>query len=96
MAQASFNAEEVSISVNKISMLIADIDTRNKKFIELINRSNQKMNNGLLPLVTLESRISEEQRNIDQILKDIDQIGIDLRQYGAHMDDLNDDSAFRG
>ena len=94
-AVMSLNSEVVGAAINKISVLTADIDARNKKFIELLTEKNEATQNKFQLLVTLQARVVEEAENFGKLLEAQEEIKASLRRYEELAEEANDDSAFR-
>lgn len=96
MAQVmSIDSEAVGSAINQISVCIADIDTRNKKFIALLQEKNEKTQGKFALLKTLEARVAEEADNFTQLIATAESIKDSLRRYEGMAEEANDDSDFR-
>lgn len=91
----SLNLDVVNTAINQISILTSDIQTRNKKFIELLNSKNEATGGKFALLKTLEERIIAEAQNFDKVLDAQEEIKQSLSRYAELAEEANDDSAFR-
>ena len=91
----SINTDVVNTAINSLSVLTADIQTRNKKFIELLNTKNEATQGKFQLLKTLEGKIIEESQNFDKVLEAQEEIRQSLIRYTELAEQANDDSAFR-
>lgn len=93
--QMSINSEAVASAVNQIDVAIADIETRNKKFLELLEEKNDQTK-GKFPLVkALMPRIEEEANNINKAIEATEAIKESLRKYENLAEDATDTSWMR-
>ena len=90
----SLNTDVVGTAVNQISVLTADIQTRNKKFVELLNSKNESTQGKFALLKQLQVRVQEEAANFDKILEAQEEIKAALQRYTELAEEVNDDSAF--
>lgn len=91
----SINTDVVNTAINQISVLTADIQTRNKKFIELLNAKNEVTGGKFALLKTLEDKIVQEAQAFDKVLEAQEEIKASLSRYAELAEEANDDSAFR-
>lgn len=91
----SLNTDVVGTAVNQISVLTADIQTRNKKFVELLNSKNEATQGKFALLKQLGVRVREEAANFDKILEAQEEIKAALQRYTELAEEADDDSAFR-
>lgn len=91
----SLNTDVVGTAVNQISVLTADIQTRNKKFVELLNSKNEATQGKFALLKQLGVRVREEAANFDKILEAQEEIKAALQRYTELAEEAADDSAFR-
>lgn len=96
MAQVmSIDSEAVGAAVNQISVAIADIDTRNKKFLALMQEKNEATQGKFSLLKSLEDRIQEEAENFKTLIQATEDIKDSLRRYAEMAEAADDDSDFR-
>lgn len=81
MAQLSINTDAVGSAVNRISTLVTDIDTRTKKFVELVNEKNTQTGQKWTLLVKLEDKLATEVQNVQHIEEAMDEIKSSLSKY---------------
>ncbi len=93
--QMSIDSQAVAAAVNQIDLLIADIDTRNKKFITLLTEKNQVTKGKFQLLKTLQERVEQEANNIKGAIDATETIKEAIRKYEDMASDVNDDTAFR-
>lgn len=91
----SLNTDVVGTAVNQISVLTADIQTRNKKFVELLNSKNEATQGKFALLKQLGVRVREEAANFDKILEAQEEIKAALQRYTELAEEADDASAFR-
>lgn len=91
----SLNLDVVMSAINQISVMTADIQTRNKKFIELLNSKNEATQGKFQLLATLEGKVRDEAQNFDKILEAQDEIVASVNRYAELAEQANDDTAFR-
>lgn len=91
----SINTDVVNSAINQIAILTADIQTRNKKFMELLRSKNEATQEKFQLLKTLETRVIEESQNFDKMLEAQEEIREALVRYTELAEQANDDSAFR-
>ena len=91
----SIDTDNVSAAVNRISTLLSDIDTRTNKFIELVKRTNEESHGNFQLIVTLEERLCEEAKNVNDIVVAQDEIKESLRKYTELSEDADDDTELR-
>lgn len=91
----SINTEAVGAAINQISVYTADIATRNKKFLELLNEKNQATQGKFTLLKTLENKLTEESHNFDALIGTQEEIKDALNKYAELAEEANDDHAFR-
>lgn len=92
--QMSIDYDAVMAAVNQIDVAISDINTRNKKFIELLEEKNQQTSNKFSLIKTLQTRVEEEATNIKRTIEATESIKEALRAYADMAADANDDSEF--
>ncbi len=93
--QMSIDAEAVAAAVNQIDIAIEDINTRNAKFISLLTDTNSKTKGKFTLIKTLQERVEDEAKNINETIKATEEIKAALRKYTDMAEEANDDSAFR-
>lgn len=91
----SIDSEAVGAAVNQISVCISDIDTRNKKFLALLQEKNDATQGKFSLLKTLEGRIQEEANNFQGLIAASENIKDSLRRYAEMAEAADDDSDFR-
>lgn len=91
----SLNTEVVGATINQISNLTADIQTRNKKFLELLQEKNAFTKGKFDLLVALEQGIVKESQNFDALIEAQEDIKEALRQYTELIEEANDASQLR-
>lgn len=90
--QLTINSEAVMVAVNQIDVAIEDINTRNKKFLELLEEKNTQTR-GKFPLVTtLKPLIDEEAQNIEKAVQATEDIKESIRKYTAMAEQAVDTS----
>ena len=94
--QMSLNYDVVSAAVNRIETLTSDIETRNKKFISLLQEKNDATQGKFALLKTLQTRVEEEAANFKKLVAAQEEIKDSLERYSNLAEEANDDSAFRG
>ena len=93
--QIIIDSEAVGAAVNQIDVAIADINTRNEKFIQLLTEKNKATHGKFGLLETLQKRVEEEATNIKDTVAATEEIKSALRKYEEQAEEANDDSAFR-
>lgn len=93
--QMTLDSQAVMAAVNQIDVCIADIDTRNKKFLSLLEEKNAQTQNKFTLIKTLQERVSDEAKNIQQAIAAAESIKESIHKYEALAEDANDDSDFR-
>lgn len=91
----SINTDDVGAAINQISTYTADIQTRNKKFLELLREKNDATQGKFALLKQLEVKIVEEAKNFDLLIDAQEEIKDSLRKYTLLAEEANDDAAFR-
>lgn len=89
----SLNTEEVNSAVNQISTILAEIDTRNKKCLELLNHHAEAAKGKNAVINTVLQRIGEEAANIKGLTETVDEITAELNRYAEKIAEANDASA---
>lgn len=95
MAQMSINTDVVGAAVNQISNYIDDIATRTKKFCDLVSEKNAQTNNKWTLLKTLEEKLAQETKNVNDIITSMDEIKSALDKYAEVAAEVDDDSDFK-
>lgn len=90
----SINTDVVGAAVNELSVITADIQTRNKKFLELLNQKNEATQGKFALLAKLEEKVADEVNNFNKALSAQDDIKVSLQRYIEMFEEANDDSAF--
>lgn len=90
--QMSIDTDKVGAAVNRISVLMADIKTRTTSFIAKVNEKNQETEGKWKLIMTLEQRLTEESKNIDEIIEAQESIKQALDRYAEKAEEANDDS----
>lgn len=93
--QLTINSEEVAAAVNQIDICIADINTRNDKFIALLNEKNEATHHKFPLLSTLQKRVEDEAANLQKAIQATEDIKEAIRKYVEQAEEASDDSAFR-
>lgn len=93
--QMTIDSEAVAAAVNMIDIDIADINTRNKKFLTLLEEKNNQTQGKFALIASLKDRIEDETKNIQQTIEATEAIKDALRQYEQLAEEANDDSEFR-
>lgn len=91
----SIDSEAVGSAINQISIYISDIDTRNKKFLQLLQEKNEATQGKFKLLKTLEERVIEESQNFNELIKASEDIKDSLRRYEEKASEADDDTEFR-
>lgn len=89
--QLSINSEKIGAAVNEISVLIADIDTRNKALINLLDEKYQQTNRKFGLMNTLKTRIEQEATNIQNTIEATESIKESIRKYTEMAEEASDD-----
>lgn len=90
--QMTLNVEAVSSAINQIDVAIADINTRNEKFIALLEEKNAQTR-GKFPLVTaLKPRVEEEAQNLKKAVEAVEAIKESINRYTALTEEAVDTS----
>lgn len=92
MAQMSINADLVGASVNQISVLMADIDSRIAKFQELVQEGIQKANGKWELMSKLGEKLQEEVANVKKIEESIETVKTAINRYADAMSEVDDAS----
>ena len=92
--QMSIDSEAVMAAVNQIDVAIEDINTRNKKFLALLEEKNQATQGKFGLIKTLQERVGDEAKNIQQTIAATETIKESIRKYEDLAGAANDDSAF--
>lgn len=90
----SLNLDVVVTAINSISVMTADIQTRNKKFMELLRSKNEATQGKFQLLATLEEKIKVEAQNFDKMLEAQDEIIQSVNRYAEMAEAAQDDSCF--
>lgn len=93
--QMTIDSEAVLAAVNQISLCTADIDTRIKKFVNLLEEKNAQTSGKFTLFKTLQTRIEEESKNIDSAIAAIEEIKEALRRYEDLAAQADDDAGLR-
>lgn len=93
--QMSIDSEAVMAAVNQIDVAIEDINTRNKKFLTLLDEKNQATQGKFGLIKTLQDRVEDEAKNINQTIEATEMIKESIRRYEGIAEEANDDSEFR-
>lgn len=93
--QMSLNLDVVAAGVNRIETLTHDIETRNNKFISLLQEKNDATQGKFALLKTLQGRVEEEAENFKKLIEAQEEIKQSLDRYSDLAEEANDDSAFR-
>lgn len=91
----SINTEAIMPAVNEISVRIADIDTRNKKFLSLIQETNDRTEGKFALIKALQEKVEEEAINITESVKAVEDIEQALNEHIAMAEMADDDSVFK-
>lgn len=90
--QMTFDSEAIAAAVNQIDVAIADIETRNNKFIALLEEKNNQTR-GKFPLVAaLKPKIAEEAANIKSAIEATEAIKESIAKYQSLTEEANDTS----
>ncbi len=92
--QMSINTEVVASAVNQISVDIADIHTRLKRFLTLLEEKNSQTSGKFAIVKTLSNKMEKEVSNVQELNDACDQIREVLNRYIEIAEQANDDSAF--
>ena len=90
----SINTEEVNSAVNQISTLLAEIDARNKKCIELLTSHAEAAKGKNAVINTVNERIHEEAQNIKGLIETAEEIAAEINRYAEKLAEADDASAF--
>lgn len=93
--QMTIDSEAVAAAVNMIDVDIADINTRNQKFLALLDEKNSQTKGKFALIKSLKDRVEDETKNIQQTIEATEAIKESLRRYEELAEEANDDSAFR-
>ena len=93
--QMTLNTEAVAAAVNQIDIAIADIKTRNDKFLSLLDEKNQQTQGKFALIATLKGKVEEEARSLQETVDAAESIKDALRKYEGMAEEANDDGAFR-
>lgn len=93
--QMSINTEVVGAAVNQISVDIADIETRIKRFHALLLDKNQQTQGKFAIVKRLTTNIEIEVQNVASLNTASEEIRGALQKYIELAEMANDDSAFR-
>lgn len=93
--QLTFNAEAVAATVNQIDVAIADIDTRCKKYISLLEEKNAQTSNKWPMIKTLQATVEKEAQSIQNTIEACEAIKEAIRNYEIMADEASDDTDFR-
>lgn len=93
--QMTIDSEAVAAAVNMIDVDIADINTRNQKFLTLLDEKNAQTKGKFALIKSLKDRVEDETKNIQQTIEATEAIKDSLRRYEELAEEANDDSAFR-
>lgn len=93
--QMSINTEVVAAAVNQISVDNADIHTRLKRFLALLEEKNEQTSGKFAIVKTLSNKMAQEVKNVAALNEACDQIRETLNRYIEIAEEANDDSAFR-
>ena len=95
MAQViSLNTEVVSAAVSRISVLTADVKSRTDALVAKLEEQNQKTDGKWNLIVSLQKKLEEEQRNVNDIIEAQEAIKRSLDRFAEMAEEANDDSAF--
>jgi len=95
MQQMSIDYEAVGAVINQIDVHIADINARNKKFIDLLSEKNSQTKGKFSLIKALQERVEDAAKNISETVNACETIKESLRSYAALAEEANDDSEFR-
>ncbi len=93
--QMSINTEAVASAVNAVAIDVADIHTRLKRFLALLEEKNNQTKGKFAIVKTLSTKIETEVQNVQGLNDACDQIREALNRYIEIGEQANDDSAFR-
>lgn len=93
--QMSIDSEAVMAAVNQIDICIEDINTRNAKFLSLLEEKNTQTKGKFTLIKTLQERVQDEANNIKQTIQATESIKESIRKYEELAESANDDSDFR-
>lgn len=93
--QMTLDSAAVAAAVNEISVCIDDINTRNTKFLALLEEKNNATQNKFTLLKTLQTRIEEEAGNLQGAIAATEAIKDSIRKYEDMAAEVDDDADFR-
>lgn len=96
MSQMTLNTDAVSAAVNQIDIALADIETRNRKFKELLDEKNAQTQ-GKFPLVTsLLPKVEKEAANLQNAIAAVESIKESIHKYTGLTEQATDTSWLGG
>ena len=94
--QMTFDSEAIAAAVNQIDVAISDIETRNNKFIALLEEKNNQTH-GKFPLVSaLKPKVEAEAQNFKAAIEATESIKESIQRYQNLTEEANDTSWMRG
>ena len=93
--QMTVDSEAVAAAVNMIDIDISDINTRNQKFLALLEEKNMQTKGKFPVIKSLKDRIVNEAKNIQQAIAATEAIKDALRKYEELAAAASDDTVFR-
>lgn len=90
--QMTIDSEAVTLVVNQIDVAIEDINTRNKKFLALLEEKNQQTQ-GKFPLVAaLKPKVEQEAQNLQACVEATEAIKEAIAKYQNLAEEATDTS----
>lgn len=93
--QMQLNTELVGATIQRISTLTEDIQSRNQKFLTLLQEKNSHTKGKFDLLVKLEQGITKEAQNFEAIIAAQEEVKAELFKYSELIEEANDSSALR-
>lgn len=85
--QMALNYDAVSSAISQISVLVSDIETRNNKFVQILQESNEKTQNKYPVTMKLHEKITEEANNFKKIITAMTELQVAVQHYSGNADD---------
>lgn len=90
----SINTERIFPALNEISVRIQDIETRNKKFLALIEETNQRTDGKFALMKALQTKVEEEAVNITGSVQAVEEVEQALQKHIELAEEADDASVF--